>query len=91
MQWAVWSVSHDDRARTHLAFGLTILLGVATIVRSGFYYTQIGATVRSDFGALFYTLTGAHIAMTIAGLVFMALMAVRARWAGSTRPAIARV
>lgn len=77
IQWAVWSIARDDRMRTYLAMGTTLVLGVATIVRSGFYYIQIGAPVASEFGVLFYTLTGLHVAMTTAGLVFIALMAFR--------------
>ncbi|MGH9184288.1 MAG: cytochrome c oxidase subunit 3 [Acidimicrobiales bacterium] len=75
--WAVWSIGQDDRIRTFLAFGVTLLLGVATIVRTGFYYTQIHAGVRSEFGVLFYGITGAHLAMTAAGLAFMLLMVFR--------------
>jgi heme/copper-type cytochrome/quinol oxidase subunit 3 len=75
--WALYAIGRDDRVRSYLALGITLVLGLATIARSGFYFSQIGVTVRSPFGVLFYGITGMQLAMTVAGLVFLALMAFR--------------
>jgi cytochrome c oxidase subunit 3 len=79
VQWAVYAVGNDDRPAAYFALGLTLVLGFAYVVDVAYYYTQVGATVRdpSGFGVLFYGITGAHLAMTGAGMVFILLMAFR--------------
>jgi heme/copper-type cytochrome/quinol oxidase subunit 3 len=77
MGWAVYAIGNDDRHNTYLALGLTVLLGAAYINEMAFYYSQMGFAVADPVGALVYGITGTHIAMTVGGLVFAALMTLR--------------
>ena len=79
MQWAIWCVKHDDRQRSYIALGLTALLGAAYINGICFAYTQMGFTVHdtTGVGILVYAITGLHLAMVGAGIIFIGLMAFR--------------
>lgn len=77
MQWAVWSINRDDRYHTYLALGVTLLLGVAFVNQVSFLYKQAGITIVQAEGPLFYAVTAGHLAMVVAGMVFMALMGFR--------------
>lgn len=77
MQWAVWSINRDDRYHTYLALGVTLLLGVAFVNQTSFLYNQAGITIVQAEGPLFYAVTAGHLAMVVAGMVFMALMGFR--------------
>jgi len=78
IQWAVYSIANDDRPRAYLALGLTVLLGGAYINGMAFNYTQMGITVHETVGLLIFTITGMHLAMAGAGMLFVGLMAFRA-------------
>ena len=78
VQWAVYSIANDDRPRAYLALGLTVLLGAAYINGMAFDYTQMGITVHDPVGLLIFTITGMHLAMAGAGMIFVGLMAFRA-------------
>jgi heme/copper-type cytochrome/quinol oxidase subunit 3 len=78
VQWAVYSIANDDRPRAYLALGLTVLLGGAYINGMAFNYTQMGITVHDRVGLLIFTITGMHLAMAGAGMIFVGLMAFRA-------------
>ena len=75
--WAVESVARNDRHMAYLALGLTVFFGVAVINATSFLYTQIELPVATQQGALIYTITGAHIAMILVGLVYAAVMVFR--------------
>ena len=77
MHWAVDAIGKDDRRHTWMAFGTVILVGAFHFVGTGFLYNQTGFAVNTPEGALFYAVTGAHLVMTGAGLLFTALMAFR--------------
>jgi heme/copper-type cytochrome/quinol oxidase subunit 3 len=79
LHWAVYAVGNDDRPRAYLALGLAALLGASYINSVAFSYTQMGFTVAdpSGVGLLVYVITGMHLAMAGAGVVFIALMAFR--------------
>ena len=77
MQWAVWSINRDDRYHTYLALGVTLLLGAAFVNQTSFLFNQVGMTRVQAEGPLFYAVTGGHLAMVIAGMVFMILMGFR--------------
>jgi len=76
-QWAVYAIARDDRGNTYLAIAMTEMFGLAAVVQTWFLYTQIGLGVDQAEGALFYGVTGGHLAMIIAGLVFFALVGFR--------------
>ena len=77
VQWAVDAIGHDDRRHTWIAFGATLVVGAFHLVGTGFLYSQIGMAASTTQGALFYAVTGAHLAMVGAAMVFAALMAFR--------------
>ena len=77
--WALYCIDNNDRQRAYLALGITALLGAAYINGMCFGYTQMGFTVNdsSGVGVLVYAITGMHLAMVGAGIVFVGLMAFR--------------
>lgn len=75
--WAVDAVGRNDRPSAYLALGLTIMFGVAVINATTFLYTQMELTVDTTAGLLIYTVTGAHIAMIVAGLLYAGVMTFR--------------
>ncbi|HEX4818831.1 MAG TPA: cytochrome c oxidase subunit 3 [Acidimicrobiales bacterium] len=79
MHWAIWCVKHEDRPRAYIGLGLTALLGAAYINGICFAYTQMGFTVHdtTGVGVLVYAITGLHLAMVGAGIIFIGLMAFR--------------
>lgn len=79
LHWAIYSIRNEDRVRAYLALGLSALLGAAYINSVCFAYTQMGFKVadQSGVGALVYAITGMHLAMAGAGVVFIGLMAFR--------------
>ncbi|MEX0767524.1 MAG: cytochrome c oxidase subunit 3 [Microthrixaceae bacterium] len=77
MQWAVWSICRDDRYHTYLALGVTLLLGIAFVNQSTFLFKEAGISITQPEGPLFYAVTLSHLAMVIAGLIFIVLMAFR--------------
>ncbi|MGH9228258.1 MAG: cytochrome c oxidase subunit 3 [Acidimicrobiales bacterium] len=77
--WAVYSLRNDDRVHAYLAFGVSILLGVAYIPTVVYGWQQLGVGVTSSTQALLiFTITGLHVAMAGVGLAFLAVMAFRA-------------
>jgi heme/copper-type cytochrome/quinol oxidase subunit 3 len=79
MQWAVYAIARDDRVRAYLALALTVLFGIAVINQTAYLYKQMGLHIVNTVPAvLIYTITGAHIVMNVAAMVFIALMAFRA-------------
>ena len=78
MRWSVYAVTNNDRQHALLALAVTILFGVCVINSTSFLYSQTHLGVSgSAAGALFYVITGAHLAMTVAALVFAAIMTFR--------------
>lgn len=75
--WAVDAVGKNDRPMAYLALGLTIMFGFAVINATTFLYTEMGLAVDTRVGLLIYAITGAHLAMVIAGMVYAAVMTFR--------------
>jgi cytochrome c oxidase subunit 3 len=79
MQWAVYAIARNDRVNTYLALGLTFVFGVAFLNMESYLYTLMGFDITANQQAvLVYAITGAHIVMLVAAMVFVALMAFRA-------------
>lgn len=78
MQWAVYTITHDDRTHTYLALGITLLLGAAFVNQSIFLFKQAAVTIEQPEGPLFYAVTVGSLLMVVAGMIFIALMAFRA-------------
>lgn len=75
--WAVDAVRNDDRPMAYLALAITVLLGVATINLYAWMWKNMSIPVSTRAGLLIMTITGAHVAMIICGLVFVAVMIFR--------------
>jgi heme/copper-type cytochrome/quinol oxidase subunit 3 len=79
MAWAVQAIRNDDRKNAYIAFGLTLLFGVANLNQQVFYYNDMELKVQAaNADLLIYVITGAHVAMLIGAMVFVALAAFRA-------------
>jgi heme/copper-type cytochrome/quinol oxidase subunit 3 len=82
MALAVYAIRRDDRPRAYLGLGLTALFGVAVINQTIFYYRSMGITVTGNKASLqallIFTITGAHLVMVAAGVLFLGLMSFRA-------------
>ena len=78
-QWAVYAGSRGDRAHTALALGVSGLLAIAFINAQAFVYVDMGVVIdETYYGSLFYGITGAMLALVVAGLVYSAVAAFRA-------------
>jgi len=92
MYWSVYAVGNNDRQHAVMALAVTVLFGVCTINSTTFLYSQMHLGVRdSAAGVLIYVITGAHVAMTVAALVFAVLMTFRTlggEYAGRDREGI---
>ena len=78
MQWAVYAIGNDDRVNANVAMGLTLLFGFAYLNSAAYLYTQMTLGIRDNVqGLLIYALSGTHIALTIAAMIFLLLMAFR--------------
>jgi len=80
MHWAVWAIKRDDRPHAYLALGITGLFGFAILNMAAYLYSlmHLDAAAPTPMPLLTYTITGAHLLMLVAALVFGALMAFRA-------------
>ena len=57
---------------------LTLILGLAYVNSTAYLFTQMNLAVRESSAAvLIYCITGAHVAMTIAAMVFALVMVFR--------------
>jgi len=80
MQWAVRAIGRGEVTTMRRALRLTLLLGSIFILVQGYEFATNGFGLDAGvFGSTFYTLTGFHGAHVLAGLVFMAIVATRAR------------
>ena len=77
MWWAVYAVGRNDRQSAYLALGITMVFGISVINATSFLYTQMELPIESTAAVLIYTVTGAHLAMIIIGLIFAAVMTFR--------------
>jgi len=80
IQWAVVSIKNDDRPNTYLALGVSLLLGFSFLVEAGYLYSlmKLDLMATPPQATLVYVITGAHLAMLIAAMVFVILMGFRA-------------
>lgn len=78
MQWAVYSINNDDRTNTYVALTATLVLGAAFVNQTIFLWKFVGITGDQAEGPLFYAVTGSHVAMVLAAMVFLLFVAFRA-------------
>jgi heme/copper-type cytochrome/quinol oxidase subunit 3 len=86
VQWAVDAIKRDDRPQAYLALGLTQLLGFATLNMAAYLYSVMKLDAASGpMAVMTYAISGAHIALLVAAMLFIALMAFRALGGQFTR------
>ena len=79
VQWAVYAIARNDRVNTYLALGLTFIFGIAFINMQSYLYTLMQFDITANQQAvLVYAISGAHLVMVVAAMIFVALMAFRA-------------
>lgn len=79
MQWAVYSIKRNDRFHALIAVGATLAMGAMVLVQTGWQYVQMGLVADETVAStLLYTISGSHLAFTIIGMLFIALMGFRA-------------
>ena len=77
-QWAVYAARRQHKGGTALALGLVALLGIAVLNSQAFVYRQMGLGLGDGtYQTMFYVVTGAFVALLIAGLVFTVVAAFR--------------
>lgn len=77
-QWAVYAARRQHKGGTALALGLVALLGIAVLNSQAFIYRQMGLGLGDGtYQTMFYAVTGAFVALLIAGLVFTVVSAFR--------------
>ena len=72
MQWAVSAISKNDRVNAYLALGLTLMLGIATIVMTTYLWTMALRALGGQFTAR------QHDGITAAAVYWYAMVAVYA-------------
>lgn len=79
VQWAVSAIARDDRVNAYLALGLTLLFGFMVVVMTTYLYSLMGLDIAGSAQAvLIYVITGAHLALLIGSMIYLALMSFRA-------------
>lgn len=80
IQWAVWAIRNDDRPQAYLALGITLLFGIAVINMAVYLYSvlKLDVALQSPVPVLVYAITGLHLIMLVAAMIYVALMAFRA-------------
>jgi heme/copper-type cytochrome/quinol oxidase subunit 3 len=78
VQWVVYAIARDNRTHAFLASALTMLLGLAMLNQTWFLFTQIELPMATREGPYFYAVTGAHLAMVGAAILFLGLNTLRA-------------
>jgi heme/copper-type cytochrome/quinol oxidase subunit 3 len=77
--WIVQALRNEDRVHAMLAFGVSLLLGVAYINMVAYGWQQLKLGINdSPQALLIYTITGLHVAMTAVGLGYLLVMGFRA-------------
>jgi heme/copper-type cytochrome/quinol oxidase subunit 3 len=84
VQWAYWSISHNDRRHTYMALALTAVFGVAVLNAQIYVYQELALPIAnpddpaaSRYAMLFYAVTGTFIALLVAGILFAGVMTFR--------------
>jgi heme/copper-type cytochrome/quinol oxidase subunit 3 len=77
-QWAVYAARRQHKGGAALALGLVALLGIAVLNSQAFVYRQMGLGLGDGtYQTMFYAVTGAFVALLIAGLAFTVVSAFR--------------
>jgi heme/copper-type cytochrome/quinol oxidase subunit 3 len=78
IQWAVYAIARNDRRNCYVALGLTTVFALAFMNSMGYVYRTMGLNIRSnDFSLRVVTLTGTHLLVLLAALVYLLLITFR--------------
>jgi cytochrome c oxidase subunit 3 len=77
VQWAVYAIGQDDRRDTVVAAALTVIFGVAVFNAQAYIYQQIAVGVKTRYGALFFSVTGAFLVALVGGMVMAVVVVFR--------------
>ena len=76
--WAVYALRNDDRTHGLLAVAVTLVFGISFVTDTAYLWQQMGLVAAdSPQAVLIYTITGAHVAMAAAGMLYLLVMAFR--------------
>jgi cytochrome c oxidase subunit 3 len=77
-QWAVWAGKRNDRGNALLGLGLTGLVALMIVNAQAFIYHEMGLVVAEGaYAGMFYAVTGAYVALLLAGTIFTVVVAFR--------------
>lgn len=76
--WAVYALRNDDRSHAWLAIAVTLVFGLAFITDTAYLWQTSGLIAGEQPQALLiFTITGAHVAMVVAGMLYLLVMGFR--------------
>lgn len=76
--WAVYALRNADRVHAWLAILVTLVFGVAFITDTAYLWQQSGLVIGAEPQAvLIYSITGLHVAMVAAGMLYLLVMGFR--------------
>jgi heme/copper-type cytochrome/quinol oxidase subunit 3 len=77
--WAVYALRNDDRLHAYLAIAVTLVFGIAFITDTAYLWQQSGLIAgEMPQAVLIFTITGLHVAMVAAGMLYLVVMGFRA-------------
>jgi cytochrome c oxidase subunit 3 len=77
-QWAVYAMRRGARNQAALALGLVVVLGFAILNSQAFIWSQMGVGIAdSQFGPVFYVVTGTFFGGVILGMTMAAIAGFR--------------
>jgi heme/copper-type cytochrome/quinol oxidase subunit 3 len=76
-QWAVYAGVRRYVTHVGMALGLTLLVGLGILNAQVYIWVEMGVTVNSPYGALFYAATITMMALLVGGLIFTIVAAFR--------------
>jgi heme/copper-type cytochrome/quinol oxidase subunit 3 len=75
--WGERAIRQNSTARTAIAVGISLVLGVVFMTIQGFEWLEKPFTLASStYGSLYFTITGFHVAHVFAGTIMLAVLLV---------------
>jgi cytochrome c oxidase subunit 3 len=75
--WGERAIRQNSTARTAIALGISLVLGVVFMTIQGFEWHEKPFTLASStYGSLYFTITGFHVAHVFAGTIMLAVLLV---------------
>ena len=80
MQWAVYSIKHDDRQHALLGIGTTLVMGAMVVVQTAWHLSQtnlIADEGPTTAATLIFTIVGSYLVAVIIGMIILLLTGFR--------------